>query len=496
MDTLKCCVCQEVVAFTASSKLHGRAANEAAAPFLASLEDKHSRSCPWRGPHEVATKVLAFPPADGSLVCKTLAHRVANLASVSALPALGGSGLATLCREALGQVIALLRAAAVPARVRLCINLTANFVPVSANIAPVSAPCEPQRSRQTRLITTQQNLCSQDGCSDDDESAAPERHSFAALSRRPRAFSQAAKVLALLGWAVIPLPGKATDADGLHSMGDCIAKCSVCGAVAGLWAYEPGPGTQGLLGCHGLIGEWGAGLEQAPATLRSISIAGGLDNPTQTRPEGPMPQGPADTPPPPANADEPGHSGQGASLRTFGSLGTEPIFGVAVIQSERQSASPAPALTGTAKAAAVVGRKHRREGSDAADVLAKVARILAAEDTNALSEAAERQLSAAGLSLALRKGSAGAFDPVLSHRGWCARAWLPAGRSAVRLLFNSAGRLHLAAAVRCFVDNAACMCSWMAERKYIVVLIIIFFWWPLSAYLASRVAYFSGSRPL
>lgn len=250
---------------------------------------------------------------------------------------------------------------------------------------------------------------------------------FDALARRPRTFSQAAKILALLGWAISPLPGKAAAGDGACAMEDCTASCSVCGALAGLWAFQPAAGTRGQLGCDGLVGEWGAGLDQAPSNLYSISIAGGLAAAPAERGERPRQ-------PSPAAAMSPRSSGAGASVALeeappvsrFGSLDSGPIFGVAAVQSEclgaRRSPLPPRASSSTG---AQAGRKRKRESSDAADVVAKVARVLAAERAEALSSAVEGRLRTAGVPLVAGQGDTSAFDPVLSHRCWCERARPP-----------------------------------------------------------------------
>lgn len=124
VDVLKCTACQQTLAFSPSSTLHGHDADELVEQFVAQLSHQHEPFCMWRGHEPCCSSTLPFPPAPQQRVCEAFAGRIAQLGQLEALPSLGGLGIATIANQCLDQLMALLDATSVPVQVRAA-NLNA-----------------------------------------------------------------------------------------------------------------------------------------------------------------------------------------------------------------------------------------------------------------------------------------------------------------------------------------------------------------------------------
>lgn len=118
MDTLTCPTCGAVICFTASDTLMGKDADEAVEGFLHDLSHKHTSYCIWHGHPPTKHELLAFPAASPQPICDAMVERVADIAQLSALPFLGGAGLAMLTDTCLPQMLALLDSSTIPISVR------------------------------------------------------------------------------------------------------------------------------------------------------------------------------------------------------------------------------------------------------------------------------------------------------------------------------------------------------------------------------------------
>lgn len=117
-DVLKCPACQQTLAFTASSTLHGHDADTLVQDFVAQLSSKHEAFCVWHDQGSCASnEILPFPAAPQKLVCEAFVGRIAELGQLEGLPCLGGLGIATMTSQCLAQLMALLDATAVPLQV-------------------------------------------------------------------------------------------------------------------------------------------------------------------------------------------------------------------------------------------------------------------------------------------------------------------------------------------------------------------------------------------
>jgi hypothetical protein len=249
------------------------------------------------------------------------------------------------------------------------------------------------------------------------------------LSRRPCAFSLANKVIASLGWRLKPLCGSTPSSDGLFAMADCMLSCPTCSAAVGLWSLDVAPETEGALGCCGLLGSWGAGSSGCGNSLKSMSIAGGVEGDTNPwLPSKRIAFGSAASsgPPSPERAADSALCASasvpfGCAVPAFGAGSLGAAFGSSVCLSANALSSGKPPGA-SAAGAGRVGHKRRRSssgGAGAQQTAAKAARIVAEMFDENLKEDVAARLSAAGLALSKDKS---AFDPVMSHRAWCASA--------------------------------------------------------------------------
>lgn len=255
------------------------------------------------------------------------------------------------------------------------------------------------------------------------------------LNRRSRSFSQAAKLLALLGWTIRPLAGHQKGPEGMFSMKDCMLTCSACGAVVGLWSVEVAPDTFRMLGHHGLLGKWGAGAVSQSHSLKTLSIAGavaGNDAPSSRGSSG-RHSAPSilHTTRSTAGASEKEDVAFGANAGPFGCTTAAPVFGTQVslaanaMTTEQPFGSKNAQRKGSsAKAPATVGLKRKRDDDDSEeaggengvhDRVAKVMRKLAARHQDCLPPDVCAKLSERGLQV----GDADALEIVHGHRAWC-----------------------------------------------------------------------------
>lgn len=453
MDTLTCQSCGATLAHTSSERLVGADADAAAAQLEEQLRTAHTAYCIWHSHEAVGADLIAFPSAQPALVCDAFAGRVEELAALDGLPALGGLGLAVLAERCLPQLLAVLDATAVPVQVRVCHACLRREAVRNVEPRPSAAHlgrCA-EGARIVRLAATEAERHVQAPSSENGSASvqggAEEARELRVLARRPCAFSQAAKVIAALGWRLKPLHGTQPSEDGLRDMADCMLRCPTCCAAVGLWSHAPAPATQGTLGTGGLLGQWGAGSGVAKPKLQTMSIAGGVDG---TAANGSGPWQSAGATPVFGVAGARGSFGSSishsaASNRSSGSLAEEPHavaaaqpqaaqpfgsgkaeapFGATVCLSEvRCAKSPAAGLAAGAGAGVAVGAKRRRSDGDVArENKAKAAKIISEVFDESLKDGDAARLRDAGLPIAK-----GAFDPVLSHRSWCAPRQLARG---------------------------------------------------------------------
>lgn len=246
------------------------------------------------------------------------------------------------------------------------------------------------------------------------------------LSRRPCAFSLANKVIAALGWRLKPLSGCSASSDGLFAMADCMLSCPTCSAAVGLWSLTVAPETEGALGCCGLLGSWGAGSSVRGNSLKSMSIAGGVEGDTNPwLPSKTVAFGSAASsgPPSPVGAADSAYASVplGSTVPAFGGSVSGAAFGSSVCLSANALSSAKP----PGVSAAGVGRDGRKRGRTSSgatgtrQTAVKAARIMAEMFDENLKEDVAARLRSAGLALS---NDESAFDPVMSHRAWCASA--------------------------------------------------------------------------
>jgi hypothetical protein len=273
---------------------------------------------------------------------------------------------------------------------------------------------------------------------DGDRDAAQE---LVMLSRRSREFSQVAKLLALLGWTITPLPGRCKNDEGLYCMQDCMLTCSACGAVVGLWSVEAAPDTFRMLGHHGLLGKWGPGPMNQTHSLKALSIAGAItlgsdaqpiqrSNSRQDRRRS-RASSSGREPSAASVASAPSEGPTGSSAAPFGCNTGGQVFGAHVSLAANAMTTEQPfgsknlnRASSSSKPVVSVGSKRKRDSTsneidgDESGVHARVVKVmrkLSARHQASLPQDLCTQLSERGLQV----GGIDSLEIVYGHRAWC-----------------------------------------------------------------------------